>query len=105
MTIENTHMPACGRPWRTAELDAVVDARASHGLAVHCDGARIWNAAIALGVSPARARVRRADTVMFCLSKGLARRSGRCSAAPRDAIAERVDATGHASAAGCAKRA
>ena len=42
----------------------------AHGLAVHCDGARIWNAAVALGVSPA-ALVAGCDTAMFCLSKGL----------------------------------
>ena len=41
-------MPASGRPWRTAELDAVTAVAREHGLAVHCDGARIWNAAIAL---------------------------------------------------------
>ena len=75
-------MPASGRPWRRRELDAVIDvARVPAGSPVHCDGARIWNAAIALGASPA-VLVGGADTVMFCLSKGLARRSARCCAAP-----------------------
>jgi threonine aldolase len=69
--IENTHMPAQGRPWTAAEVGAVVGASRERGLPVHCDGARIWNAAIALGVSPAEL-VAECDTVMFCLSKGLA---------------------------------
>jgi threonine aldolase len=68
--IENTHMPAQGRPWTAAEVGAVVDAAGARGLPVHCDGARIWNAAIALGVAPAEL-VAGCDTVMFCLSKGL----------------------------------
>jgi Threonine aldolase len=68
--IENTHMPAHGRPWTVAEMGAIVDAARAHGLPVHCDGARIWNAAIALGVAPAEL-VAGCDTVMFCLSKGL----------------------------------
>lgn len=41
-----------------------------HGLALHLDGARIFNAATALGV-PARELAAQADSVMFCLSKGL----------------------------------
>ena len=68
--IENTHMPAQGRPWTAAEVGAVVGAARARGLPVHCDGARIWNAAIALGVAPAEL-VAGCDTVMFCLSKGL----------------------------------
>jgi threonine aldolase len=68
--IENTHMPAQGRPWTATEVAAVVGAARERGLPVHCDGARIWNAAIALGVPPADL-VAACDTVMFCLSKGL----------------------------------
>src|SRR5439155_25880215 len=68
--LENTHMPACGRPWRTAELDAVTAVAHEHGFAVHYDGARIWNAAISLGVAPSELTAG-TDTTMFCLSKGL----------------------------------
>jgi threonine aldolase len=68
--LENTHMPACGRPGRVDEIDAVAAVAHQHGLAVHCDGARLWNAAIALEVAPS-ALVAGCDTVMFCLSKGL----------------------------------
>jgi threonine aldolase len=71
VVIENSHMPAHGRPWTAAEVGAVVGAARERGLPVHCDGARIWNAAVALGVSPAEL-VAECDTVMFSLSKGLA---------------------------------
>jgi threonine aldolase len=68
--LENTYMPASGRPASAAEIGEVIGAARTGGLAVHCDGARIWNAAIALGVSPA-VLVEGCDTAMFCLSKGL----------------------------------
>jgi threonine aldolase len=70
VAIENTHMPASGRPWRRDEIVAVADAAARHGFARYCDGARIWNAAVALGTTPAEL-VASVDAVMFCLSKGL----------------------------------
>ncbi len=60
IAIENTHMPTCGRPWRTEEVAAVGAVADAHGIALYCDGARIWNAAVALGV-PARELVAPAD--------------------------------------------
>lgn len=71
ITIENTHMPASGRPWPVARIAEVGAAAARYGLALHVDGARLWNAAVAMGVEPSEL-VEPADTVMFCLSKGLA---------------------------------
>jgi threonine aldolase len=71
VAIENTHMPASGRPMRPTEVDDVAGAARRHELRVHCDGARIWNASIALGVTPGELTAG-CDTVMFCLSKGLA---------------------------------
>lgn len=85
LTIENTHMPASGRPWQLDELRDIAAAAAGR-LQVHCDGARIWNAAIARGVSPA-VLVEHADTVMFCLSKGLAAPVGSLLCGPADVIA------------------
>jgi len=85
--LENTHMPACGRPWRVSELAAVTAVAREHGLAVHCDGARIWNAAIAVGVSPSEL-ADGTDTVMFCLSKGLSAPVGSVLCGPRALIAE-----------------
>ncbi|MBV9358098.1 MAG: low-specificity L-threonine aldolase [Chloroflexi bacterium] len=52
-------------------LDQVTGAARSHGLAVHMDGARLFNAATALGVAPSEI-AGYADSVMFCVSKGLA---------------------------------
>ncbi len=68
--LENTHNMCNGTPL-TAEYTAQV-ARLAHarGLRVHLDGARIFNAAAALGVD-VRELVREVDSVMFCLSKGL----------------------------------
>jgi threonine aldolase len=85
VTIENTHMPASGRAWRMAELDALADTAAAHGFALHCDGARIWNAAVVLDRPPSEL-VARADTMMFCLSKGLAAPVGSLLCGTRAAI-------------------
>lgn len=52
-------------------LKAVTTVGREHGLSVHMDGARIFNAAVTLGV-PASEIARHADTIMFCVSKGLA---------------------------------
>jgi len=71
VAIENTHMAASGRPWRVDEVAAVATVARAHGLGVHCDGARIWNAAIAQATTPADLTAG-CDTMMFCLSKGLA---------------------------------
>ena len=77
-----------GAPTDAAEMAALCDIAHAGGLAVHVDGARIWNAAIALGASPRRARCAAADTVMFCLSKGLGAPVGSLLCGPRDVIAE-----------------
>jgi threonine aldolase len=84
--LENTHMPASGRPWRLTELESVTAAAGAHGFAVHCDGARIWNAAIAVGVAPSELAAG-TDTVMFCLSKGLSAPVGSVLCGPRHVIA------------------
>jgi len=87
VVLENSHNLAGGRitpPERMAELVAVAR---RHDLPVHLDGARIHNAAAALGISAA-ALARGCDTVMFCLSKGLAAPVGSLLVGDRDAIAE-----------------
>jgi threonine aldolase len=83
--LENTSMPASGRPTTADEVGEVVTAARAGGVAVHCDGARIWNAAIALGTSPA-ALVDGCDTAMFCLSKGLGAPVGSILCGGRDHI-------------------
>jgi threonine aldolase len=68
--LENTHN-RCSGAVLTPEYMAMVQALAyEHGLSVHLDGARIFNAAVALGVEPA-VLAAHADSVSFCLSKGL----------------------------------
>ncbi len=68
--LENTHN-RCGGTVITPEYMAQVRAVADrHHLPIHLDGARIFNAALALGVQP-RGIAQYADSVMFCLSKGL----------------------------------
>jgi threonine aldolase len=81
VTIENTHMPASGRPLSPDQVRALAAAAAEHGLPLHCDGARIFNAAVALRV-PAPDLTAPAETVMFCLSKGLAAPVGSLLAGP-----------------------
>jgi threonine aldolase len=71
LLVENTHMPASGQPLSVVETHDLAAPAKAAGLAVHLDGARIWNAAVALGVTPADLAAP-ADTVMACLSKGLA---------------------------------
>ena len=71
-------------PRRCARSSA---SRTNGGLRVHVDGARIWNAAIATG-SPPSELTGGADTVMFCLSKGLSAPVGSVLCGPADVIAE-----------------
>jgi threonine aldolase len=87
IAIENTHMPTCGRPWRADEVAAVGAVGEAHGVALYCDGARIWNASVALGV-PARELVAPAAAVMFCVSKGLGAPVGSVLGGSRDVIRE-----------------
>jgi threonine aldolase len=68
--VENTHMRAGGTVTPAAIAMEVCDGAHAMGLPVHLDGARIFNAAVALGVS-VRELTAGFDTVMFCLSKGL----------------------------------
>lgn len=69
--MENTHNRRNGAALSRAEMAPVAQVARAHGLAFHIDGARIFNAAVALGVDAAEL-VADADTVQFCLSKGLA---------------------------------
>ena len=70
VAIENTHNASGGRVWPLAEIEALVAACRELELAVHLDGARLLNAAVASGVAAAEIG-RRFDTVTLCLSKGL----------------------------------
>ncbi|MFP5069049.1 threonine aldolase family protein [Pseudonocardia nantongensis] len=70
LCLENTHNAAGGTVTAPEEHAALAAAARAARLAVHLDGARLWNAAVALGVPPGALTVG-ADTVSVCLSKGL----------------------------------
>jgi threonine aldolase len=70
LCLENTHNMWGGIVYPTEKVDDVCHHAHEAGLKVHMDGARIFNAAVALGESVAR-MTRQVDSVMFCLSKGL----------------------------------
>jgi len=71
VTFENTHNRHGGTVWPLEDLRAASDAAHAQGLRIHLDGARIFNASVALGVEASEIAAT-ADTVTFCLSKGLA---------------------------------
>src|SRR5215213_7613616 len=70
VVLENTHRSAGGRVWPLTELADVVATARELGIAVHLDGARLLNAAVATGV-PAAEFGKLADSVTVCFSKGL----------------------------------
>ncbi|MDR0376280.1 MAG: low-specificity L-threonine aldolase [Spirochaetaceae bacterium] len=81
--LENAH--SLGRVVSLADMDAVRRIAGEWGLPVHLDGARIFNAAAALGVE-AKEIAARADSVMFCLSKGLCAPVGSILAGPKEFV-------------------
>jgi threonine aldolase len=86
ISIENTHNFAGGSVMPVDVFNEICDQAHALGLPVHLDGARIFNAAVFLGI-PVSQLTAKADTVMFCLSKGLGAPVGSMLVAS----AERVD--------------
>jgi threonine aldolase len=68
--LENTHNFCQGSPLTPAYMQVVADFAKKHSLKIHLDGARLFNAAVALNVEVSLL-VQNVDSVMFCLSKGL----------------------------------
>lgn len=87
LCLENTHNGAGGAVTPPDEHCQLVAAAKDSGLAVHLDGARIWNAAVALEVPPAALTVG-VDTVQACLSKGLGAPVGSVVAGTTEFIAQ-----------------
>jgi len=83
--LENTHNRCGGVPLSVDYTQKVGEAIHARGLALHLDGARIFNAAVALGVS-ASDLAAPADSVTFCLSKGLCAPVGSLLCGSRDFI-------------------
>lgn len=73
--VENTYAACSGAPLEPGYFAEVKKIATAHGLAVHLDGARLFNAAAALGIEPA-GLTRDVDSVSFCLSKALCAPAG-----------------------------
>lgn len=85
--LENTHNYCFGSPLTPQYMDSVAELAGKYRLRVHLDGARIFNASVALSVD-VRELTRQADSVMFSLSKGLSAPVGSVIAGPRDWVAQ-----------------
>ena len=88
VALENTHNRAGGTVLTAAQIAAVAEVAHRHGVPLHIDGARIFNAATALGVTAAELAAP-ADTITFCFSKGLGAPVGSIVCGEADVI-ERV---------------
>jgi threonine aldolase len=87
LALENTHNFAGGAVIPRSVIDPLLALAKEKGLATHLDGARLWNAAAALGVSEASLAAG-FDSVMTCFSKGLRAPVGSSVAGSRAFIAE-----------------
>ncbi|MHB1845380.1 MAG: threonine aldolase family protein [Deltaproteobacteria bacterium] len=83
--VEQTHNRGGGRVYTLPALRDIAETARAHGLAVHLDGARLWNACAASGV-PARDFAACADSVSVCLSKGLGAPAGSLVAGSRELV-------------------
>ena len=87
IALENTHNFGGGTVQSREQIDAVVTLAGHHGLGMHLDGARLWNAHVASGLS-LRELAAGFDTVSVCLSKGLGAPVGSVLLSTADRIAE-----------------
>ncbi len=71
VTLENTHSPSMGQPLAPTYVSATAAVAHEMGVPLHVDGARLWNAVVALGTT-ATTMLADVDSATFCLSKGLA---------------------------------
>ncbi len=85
IALENTHNRCGGSVLSPAYSAAVGNLARAHGLRLHIDGARLWNAAVTLGLPPAHL-VTAADSVSVCFSKGLAAPVGSAVAGTKEFI-------------------
>ena len=85
VAVENTHNRAGGRIFPQADIVAIGEAAHARGIALHLDGARIWNASVATGASVAEL-ARPFDTVSVCFSKGLGAPVGSALVGPLEVI-------------------
>ena len=83
--VENTHNRGGGSVWTLGQIHDVTHAAREHGLKLHLDGARIWNAAAATGASEKQIAAE-FDSVSVCFSKGLGAPVGSALAGSRDFV-------------------
>jgi threonine aldolase len=83
--VENTHTRGGGNIWAMESIQEVAAMARRHGLRLHLDGARLWNASVATGI-PERDYAEHFDSVSVCFSKGLGAPVGSALAGPRDFI-------------------
>lgn len=85
VSIENTTNRGGGAYYSLDQVEAIGAVCRQHGLRLHCDGARLFNAALASNID-AEYLVRPCDTVSVCLSKGLGAPAGSLLLGPRETI-------------------
>lgn len=85
--LENTHNRCYGSALTSEYIDSVAALAKEHGLSVHLDGARIFNAAVALGID-VKELTANVDSLSFCLSKGLSAPVGSVVCGSSEFIAE-----------------
>ena len=85
LCVENTHNAGGGTVWPLEGLRSVADVARHHGLVTHLDGARLWHATAASGVSE-RDYAEPFDTVNVCFSKGLGAPVGSALAGPAEVV-------------------
>jgi threonine aldolase len=86
LCVENTHNAGGGAVWPIERIEAVAAAARGRGLALHLDGARLWHAAAASGVSEADYAAP-FDSVSVCFSKALGAPVGSCLVGSKDIVA------------------
>jgi threonine aldolase len=87
LELENTHNRGGGTVWPVEQFRAVVAAGRKAGLAVHLDGARLFNASVATGL-PVSAWASLTDTTSVCFSKGLGAPVGSAVAGKKELVQE-----------------
>ncbi|MBI1832798.1 MAG: aminotransferase class I/II-fold pyridoxal phosphate-dependent enzyme, partial [Planctomycetes bacterium] len=87
VALENTHNRGGGRIYPIEKIEAISQWAWKHGLIMHLDGARLWNAIVATGIS-AKEWGKHFDTVSVCFSKGLGAPVGSALAGPKAVIAK-----------------
>ena len=86
MCLENTHNRGGGTITSPGRMEQLYEVAKAHGMAVHLDGARLFNAAVGLGID-VKQLTKHTDSVQACLSKGLCAPVGSVVVGPKDWIA------------------